>query len=324
MDNVKMKRLFTFTMMSVYFLISMISLLGAEQKYNVDSPSPQKPRVVNDLYPGLTTGALAEARISKLPKGVLLETREFVIRDREIKEKIAKAPEEMRPNFRKNAFFVLEQIARSKLLQADVRSKMTGSSKKDVSEKDEDAMIQEYLQLLVKPVTVTNDEIQNFYSDNRSMFKDVPLARVRTQIEQFLLQQKQQNFISEHIRTVGRKMQMTISDSWLTVQAAKVKDNPIDIARTSEKPSLVDFGATDCVPCQMMAPILEMFKKKYKGKLNVIFVHVQEDPILANRYGVQSIPVQIFFDKKGIEVYRHVGFLPQSEIEKRLSDIGVK
>ena len=323
MDNVKMKRLFTFTMMSVYFLISMISLLGAEQKNNVDSPSPQKPRVVNDLYPGLTTGALAEARISKLPNGILLETGTFIIRDREIKEKIAKAPEEMRPNFRKNAFFVLEQIARSKLLQAEVRSKITESSK-DVSEKDEDAMILEYLRLVVKPVTVTDDEIRNFYSDNSSIFKGVPLTRVRTQIEKFLLQQKQQNFITEHIRAIGRKMRMTISASWLAVQVAQVKDNPVDKARASEKPSLVDFGATDCVACQMMAPILDMFKKKYKGKLNVLFVHVQEEPILASRYGVQSIPVQIFFDKNGIEVYRHVGFLPQNEIEKRLSDIGVK
>jgi thioredoxin 1 len=45
---------------------------------------------------------------------------------------------------------------------------------------------------------------------------------------------------------------------------------------------------------------------------------------LAARYGIQSIPVQIFFDKDGKEVFRHVGVFPQEEIEKKLAEMGVK
>ena len=101
-------------------------------------------------------------------------------------------------------------------------------------------------------------------------------------------------------------------------------DNPVDKARNSGRPSLADFGATGCVPCDMLAPILKNLEAKYKDKVNVLFVHVREKQILATRYGVETIPVQIFFDKSGKEIFRHVGFWPQAEIEKKLTEMGVK
>jgi thioredoxin 1 len=72
-----------------------------------------------------------------------------------------------------------------------------------------------------------------------------------------------------------------------------------------------------------MAPILEDLKAEYEGRLNVLFVHVREDPVLAAVYGIESIPVQVFFDKAGKEVFRHVGFFARDEIEKKLSELGV-
>ncbi|MBL7154613.1 MAG: thioredoxin, partial [Phycisphaerae bacterium] len=63
---------------------------------------------------------------------------------------------------------------------------------------------------------------------------------------------------------------------------------------------------------------------KYEGKVNVLFVHVKEKPILAGRYGVQTIPLQIFFDKSGKEVFRHTGFFSEEEIEKQLLKMGAK
>jgi len=47
-------------------------------------------------------------------------------------------------------------------------------------------------------------------------------------------------------------------------------------------------------------------------------------PVLAARYGIGSIPVQVLFDKDGKERFRHVGFFPQDEIEKKLAEMGVK
>jgi thioredoxin 1 len=98
----------------------------------------------------------------------------------------------------------------------------------------------------------------------------------------------------------------------------------VDKARASGKPSLVDFGSTGCRPCDMLAPILEALKEKYAGKLNVLFIHIGQEQILASRYGIQTIPAQVFFDKNGKEVFRHIGFFPQDEIEKKLAELGFK
>jgi len=74
----------------------------------------------------------------------------------------------------------------------------------------------------------------------------------------------------------------------------------------------------------MLAPILETLKKKYEGTANVLFISVVEQQLLAARYGIESIPVQVFFDQSGKETFRHVGFYPQEEIEKKMAEMGVK
>ena len=144
------------------------------------------------------------------------------------------------------------------------------------------------------------------------------------QISQFLLQEKQQQAVAKHIETLGQRTVIEVAASWAKEQAALAKDNPVDKARSSGKPSLVDFGASGCRPCDMMTPVLADLKKKFEGKVNVEFVHVREQQILAARYGIQSIPVQVFFDQDGKEVFRHTGFFPQDEIEKKLAELGVK
>ncbi|MDD3805423.1 MAG: thioredoxin domain-containing protein, partial [bacterium] len=69
---------------------------------------------------------------------------------------------------------------------------------------------------------------------------------------------------------------------------------------------------------------LESVKTEYAGKLNVLFVHVRKEQILAARYGIESIPVQVFFDKDGKEIFRHTGFFPREQIVSKLAEIGVK
>ena len=89
-------------------------------------------------------------------------------------------------------------------------------------------------------------------------------------------------------------------------------------------PRLLELGSTSCIPCKMMAPILERLKKKYQGKFQVEFIDVRKNPSAGERYGIKMIPTQIFFDASGKEVSRHVGFFPQEEIEKKLAEMGVK
>jgi thioredoxin 1 len=88
--------------------------------------------------------------------------------------------------------------------------------------------------------------------------------------------------------------------------------------------TMVDLGAKKCIPCKMMAPILEKLEKVYAGRAAIVFLDVWEDPKPAHRFSISGIPTQIFFDKKGKEVFRHLGFLSEEEIVRQLKDMGVK
>jgi len=87
-------------------------------------------------------------------------------------------------------------------------------------------------------------------------------------------------------------------------------------------PRLVDVGADKCIPCQMMAPILEELKKEYAGKMSVVFVDAWKDPDTASSYGVRMIPTQIFYGSDGKELYRHLGFYGKEEILGKWRELG--
>jgi thioredoxin len=87
--------------------------------------------------------------------------------------------------------------------------------------------------------------------------------------------------------------------------------------------TMVDLGANSCIPCKMMAPIMEKLEKDYKGKAAIIFIDVWKDPGQAKRFGIRAIPTQIFYDKEGNEVYRHVGFMSENAIVTQLRNMGV-
>lgn len=87
--------------------------------------------------------------------------------------------------------------------------------------------------------------------------------------------------------------------------------------------TMIDLGATECIPCKMMAPILAELKIQYAGKADILFIDVWKNPAQAKAYGIQTIPTQIFFDKKGREVFRHIGFMDKQRILDILFKLGV-
>lgn len=88
-------------------------------------------------------------------------------------------------------------------------------------------------------------------------------------------------------------------------------------------PRMVDLGATKCIPCKMMAPILEDLKKTYVGKLDVEFIDVWENQEAGKEYGVNLIPTQIFYDAAGNELFRHEGFFGKEDILAKWKELGV-
>jgi thioredoxin 1 len=89
-------------------------------------------------------------------------------------------------------------------------------------------------------------------------------------------------------------------------------------------PTVMDIGSGSCIPCKMMKPIFEELEKEYQGKANIVLLDINEYRDVANKYQVQVIPTQFFFDRNGNQTWRHEGFLAKEEIIKKLEELGVK
>ena len=88
----------------------------------------------------------------------------------------------------------------------------------------------------------------------------------------------------------------------------------------ADKPIIVDFWATWCGPCKMVAPELEAIATEYEGKADIVKVNVDENQALAGQYSIMSIPTLIFF-QGGKEVSRITGYRPRKDIAQSLEKL---
>jgi thioredoxin 1 len=95
-------------------------------------------------------------------------------------------------------------------------------------------------------------------------------------------------------------------------------------AASAALPRLVDLGADKCIPCKMMAPILDELASEYKGQMEVVFIDVWKNREEGQKYGIRAIPTQIFYSAEGREVFRHTGFFPKEEILAKWKELGVE
>jgi thioredoxin 1 len=273
---------------------------------------------VEEKYPGLAAGMLKKARLVGLEKGLLLTSKGVQIRESDLKSVVEIMDADVRKQIEKNLFFILEQQAMKKILLYEARKSGKGESDPD------EQVILAHLTEQVSGISVSDDELKAFYDENKDAVGGMPLEAVKDSLQDYILEQKQREAAAKYMATLGDRTPVSVNALWVDKQSALAKDNPVDRARSSGKPTMVEFGATGCKPCDMMQPILAKVKEKYANQLNVVFLHVGEEQILAARYGISSIPVQAFYDKNGAEVFRHVGFYPHDEVEKHLKSMGVK
>jgi thioredoxin 1 len=95
-------------------------------------------------------------------------------------------------------------------------------------------------------------------------------------------------------------------------------------ADAKKLPRLVDLGAKKCIPCKMMAPILDELKTEYAGKLDVEFIDVweKENADKAKAFGISTIPTQVFMGADGKELWRHEGFISKDGILEKWAELG--
>ncbi len=273
---------------------------------------------VNEKYAGLASGILSSARLEPLDEGVLLVGDGVRITREELMKSIDQEEPKLRSQLEKNLFFVMEQEAARRVLLAEAEK--AGISN---SGGDENQTIQKLFELKSADASVSEDELETFYRENREMIGAATFEQVKDSIRQYLLQSRKHEAINSYISGLSDTFHLRVHKDWVETQSRLALDNPVDQARRSGRPTLVEFGAAGCGPCDMMQPILDKLRKNYSNQLNVVFVPVREEQVLSARYGIRSIPVQAFFDAVGKEVFRHVGFFPESEILKQLSRMGV-
>jgi len=129
------------------------------------------------------------------------------------------------------------------------------------------------------------------------------------------------NCLGRHVRYFAAIIFLTLAASGICSAEADVD---FDALPVKGMVTMIDLGAKKCIPCKMMAPIMEKMEKKYDGKAAIVFIDVWEHREQAQRFGIRGIPTQIFYDADGKEVARHVGFMPEEAIVKTLGQLGVK
>jgi thioredoxin 1 len=105
------------------------------------------------------------------------------------------------------------------------------------------------------------------------------------------------------------------------VKAATAKSDSVK-PKPAKPPKLVDLGANKCIPCKMMAPILDQLEKDFKGKMEVVVIDVWQNADEGRKYKIRVIPTQIFYSPDGKELFRHEGFYSREDILAKWKELG--
>ena len=103
-------------------------------------------------------------------------------------------------------------------------------------------------------------------------------------------------------------------------RVADIENSPNEFKFLGDKPALIDFYASWCNPCQMLAPVLEELSEEYAGKVDIYKVDVDDERDLADIFGIRSIPTLLFIPMEG-SPKRTMGAMPKSQLKELLDSM---
>ncbi|MBM4153398.1 MAG: thioredoxin family protein [Kiritimatiellaceae bacterium] len=89
------------------------------------------------------------------------------------------------------------------------------------------------------------------------------------------------------------------------------------------KPRLLDIGASHCLPCKMMKPILADLHSQFSNQFETIHIDSSQQMETAQAYQIRVIPTQIFYNAEGKELFRHEGFMSKDDILAKWKELGI-
>lgn len=108
------------------------------------------------------------------------------------------------------------------------------------------------------------------------------------------------------------------------VKGEVLTTNRLDIDFSKYHVTFLELGADRCIPCKQMQPIMRDIAAMFPDRVQVVFYDVWKDPRPAEKYRIQLIPTQVFLDRQGREIARHVGLFPKAEILELLKKHGIQ
>jgi len=87
-------------------------------------------------------------------------------------------------------------------------------------------------------------------------------------------------------------------------------------------PRMWEYGSKTCHPCQQMKKILTPMIAEYAGRVDIRIIDIYQERKLSDEAGIRIIPTQVFYDKEGKELFRHVGLYPRDSILARFREYG--
>jgi len=269
-------------------------------------------------YPYICSGALRDAVLADLSDEMVAQCEGITVTREDLEAQVGKSPASTLEQVRKYPVYALEQYLTKRLMLIEAKGWAKASGQKDITDGE---LVQRYLDSKIPKFEVNDKEAWEFYAEHASMFGSSSYEQIKDMVIYVVRDQKISDAQAQFAGSAGKRHKILVSASWMRTQHERWAKNPAEKARLSGKPTYVNFGVNGC--CDHMNPVTQALSAEYGDRLNVVFVHVGEQEILGELYGINTVPIQFLFDKNGKLLLRHVGNLTKEQVLAKFAEGGV-